>query len=365
MRYTIGAGTYFGIPVKIHFTFPLVLMAFGLEAWVNGTWLDGLRAVTMIVAVFVCVVLHEYGHSLQVKRYGIKVHDIVLLPIGGMARAERIPEKPWQEIVVAISGPIVNFVLAALFFTILWISGSSYSIGSSFLADMLAINIVLGLFNLIPAFPMDGGRILRGLLAIRFPYLRATRYARAVGQVIALVFVVIGFLNSAFLMLPVIAVFIFFGAISEENLIRTRTVLDGKFVRDFVRHTLIFRDAETIATVAETSAGHASVVVTDDAGTAFGVVSGVDLMLAVGDGRGGNPISTIVRHNFPVLNADMPATQAYYFLKAEKRRLAGVVDDGRLVGLLHFDQFDEGARRPVDSASRRDAPRRSPDDHNA
>lgn len=348
MRYTIPAGTYFGIPVRIHFTFPLVLVAFGGEAWLRGTWQDGARAVVTIAAVFVCVVLHEFGHSLQVKRYGINVRDIILLPIGGMARAERIPERPWQEIVVAISGPLVNFVLVGVFAGILWLTGTPLLVGENIISDLLAINIVLGTFNLIPAFPMDGGRILRGLLAIRLPYLRATRYARAVGQVIALGFVVIGFVYSSFLMLPVIAVFIFFGAMSEENLIRTRLTLDGRSVRDFADTTDVFVAADTVDTVIAAAPGR-TVAVTDEARATIAVATGLDVALAAADGRGEHPVSTIARRDIPVLRADMPATQAYYFLKSERRDVAGVVDEGRFVGLLHFDRFDDDAAGADDS----------------
>lgn len=357
MRYTIGAGRYFGIPVRIHFTFPLILILFGAEAWINGTLLDGLRAVLTIAAVFVCVVLHEFGHSLQVMRYGIHVRDIVLLPIGGMARAERIPDNPWQEIVVAISGPLVNFALAAVFFAILWIANGPFALGESILGDLLAINLVLGVFNLVPAFPMDGGRIFRGLLATRLPYLRATRYARAVGQVIALVFVVVGFLDSTFLMLPVIAVFIFFGAMSEENLIRTRLALDDRRVRDFVDPGLVFNMSETIDDVAAAVEGRASAVaVVDDARSMIGIVAGADLVLTAGSGRGHQPVSTLARFDSPVLGADTPATQAYYFLKTEGKPVAGVVDGGRFIGLVHFERLESETRNPSGGASFRDAP---------
>jgi Zn-dependent protease len=341
MRYTFGAGSYFGIPVKIHFTFPLILIAFGLEAWLRGTWYDGLRAVVLIMAVFVCVVLHEFGHSLQVKRYGIRVRDIVLLPIGGMARAERIPENPWQEIVVAISGPLVNFALASLFYAVIWLDRGTIALGESFVSDLLVINLVLGTFNLVPAFPMDGGRILRGLLAMRFPYLQATRYARSVGQVIALGFVVIGFIDSAFLMLPVIAIFIFFGAISEENLIRTRVALEGKVVGDFLVRRTAHRSDESIATVAGEAVGHDAVIpVMDASRTHIAVVTPGDLTAAVADGRGDQPVASVARSDFPVLSAHMPATQAYYFLKAERQPFAAVVDGSRFAGLVHLSHLD-------------------------
>jgi Zn-dependent protease len=222
MRYTLHAGSYFGIPVRIHFTFPLILILFGAQAWSEGGLPAAVRAVVLILAVFICVILHEFGHSLQVKRFGIRVRDIVLLPIGGMARADRIPEKPWQEIVVAISGPAINFILAAVLYLVMEIRGRPPDIESDFVTNLLVINLFLGIFNLIPAYPMDGGRILRGLLALKFPYLRATRYAKNTGQLIAQFFVVAGFVDSTFIMLPVIAVFIYLGAINEERAIRLR-----------------------------------------------------------------------------------------------------------------------------------------------
>jgi Zn-dependent protease len=222
MKNTVRFASFFGIPVRIHFTFPLILLIFGLEAGVSDGWAEGLRTVALVLAVFVCVVLHELGHSLQARRYGIVVRDIILLPIGGVARAEKIPDNPKQEIIVAICGPLVNFALVAIFSIVLLIRGGSLDFENDFILNLLAINLALGTFNLIPAFPMDGGRILRGMLATKMDYLRATRYAKNVGQVIALLFVVIGFMDSHFMMLPLIAVFVFFGAISEEKMVRAR-----------------------------------------------------------------------------------------------------------------------------------------------
>jgi len=222
MRYTVAAGAYFGIPVRIHWTFPLVLAALGVQARLAGTWGDAARAVGLVAAVFVCVVLHELGHALAARRFGIAVRDIVLLPIGGMARAERIPEDPREEIVMALAGPAVNFVLAALLMAVIALTGLRATIGENVLADLLVINLVLGVFNLTPAYPMDGGRVLRGILALRLPYERATAIARATGQTIAQGFVLIGFVDLSFAVLPLIAVFIFVGAEREERMIRAR-----------------------------------------------------------------------------------------------------------------------------------------------
>ena len=222
MKYTFRLASYFGIPVRIHVTFPLVLAAAGIEGWLVGGLGDAFRGVLLVLIVFVCVVLHEFGHSLQARRFGVRVRDIVLLPIGGVARAERLPEKPWQEIVVAISGPLVNFVLAGLVVLVIWVRGERLELNDRFLTNLLIINLVLGLFNLIPAFPMDGGRILRGLLSTTLPYPAATRLAKNIGQIIALAFAVLGFLNTRFVVLPLIAVAIFYGAITEEKLVRAQ-----------------------------------------------------------------------------------------------------------------------------------------------
>jgi len=341
MRYTMPAGTYFGIPVLIHFTFPLILIAFGAEAWVNGTWVDAVRAVGLIAAIFICVVLHEFGHALQVKRYGIAVRDIVLLPIGGMARAERIPEDPRQEIIVAISGPLVNFALAAILFGLLWINGTAIEEGG-FVASLLLINLVLGTFNLVPAFPMDGGRILRGLLAMRMDYLRATRVARAVGQVIAIGFVVIAFLDSAFLMLPLIAAFIFFGAMNEEHMIRVRHMLEEKVVSDFVDpDTPVFNTADTAGEVLPRLPHPAPVAIPilDSGGTLRGAVKTRAISEAVRKGAGHIPVGQLADVNFPLLRPDTPAVEAYYSLKLAKSPYAMVGDIENFLGIVCFERF--------------------------
>jgi len=293
MRYTLYAGSYFGIPIRIHFTFPLILIVFGVEAWMSGGWSAVPHALLLTLSVFVCVVLHEFGHSLQVRRYGIRVRDVVLLPIGGMARVERIPEVPRQEIIVAISGPLVNFVLAAGIFGLMILLDKPIGPEPDYLTSLFAINLLLGTFNLIPAYPMDGGRILRGLLAFKLPYLRATRFATIVGQLIALVFVVLGFRYREFMMLPIIAVFIFVGAMTEENAIRARFLLGGKLIRDFVDpHPPLGPDEAPAA-----------------------------------------------RTGMPVVDADTPALQVYYALLTQKKNTAIVVEGGGIIGTVDLNRL--------------------------
>jgi Zn-dependent protease len=342
MRYTFRFGAFFGIPLKIHITFPLILVLFGLEAGLRGGWSDALWAVMLVLAVFACVVLHELGHSLQVRRYGIEVRDIVLLPIGGMARAQSIPENPWQEIVVAISGPLVNFSLAALLLPYIIIRGSSLDFESDFVANLFSINIVLGTFNLIPAFPMDGGRILRGILAVKMDYLRATHHAKNVGQAIAILFAVVGFVYTNFIMLPLIAVVVFFGAMSEENMVRTKVNLRGKAVRDFLRGDVpIFHMDDTLASVTPYM-GDPSVTafpVSDLERRIPGAVSKKDVieLLRSRDGMrvdAGIKLGELMRTDFPLVEGSTPAIQVYYYLKSENAAVAGVVENGAFSGLV-------------------------------
>jgi hypothetical protein len=212
---------------------------------------------------------------------------------GGMARADRIPEVPRQEIVVAISGPLVNFALAAVILVVMLVLGMPIGPEPDYLTSLFAINLVLGTFNLIPAYPMDGGRILRGLLAYKLNYLRATRYATVVGQLIALGFVVIGFRHHQLMMLPVIGVFVFVGAMTEENAIRARYILGGRPIRDFV-------DPEPSP-------------LSD---------------LAPADSAG-----------LPVIDAETPALQVYYALLSRKQNEAIVVDNGGVIGTVNLDRL--------------------------
>src|ERR671917_1279872 len=187
-----------GIDVKVHWTFIFLLAFAAFIGFRNAAEFGGNSAVGIVVtiavilALFLCVVLHEFGHSLVAQRLGINVTDITLLPIGGLARLKRLPDKPMDEVKIAIAGPLVNFVLAPLFLGVALSLGTDLSgvsgglvgvdsLGGAF-ALLALLNLVLAVFNLIPAFPMDGGRVLRGLLASRLGPVRATDISSGVGQ---------------------------------------------------------------------------------------------------------------------------------------------------------------------------------------
>jgi len=218
MRWSIRLGRFFDVPVYIHLTFILLLGVIGLLNLFQAGLSAAIGGVIMITSVFACVLLHEFGHILAARRYGIPTADVTLLPIGGVARLARMPSKPSQELVVALAGPAVNVAIAAVLWPLIVISGSP------FLAQLLAINVVLAIFNMLPAFPMDGGRVLRALLASRLNYVRATDIAASIGKGLAVVLGFGGIFGLPFLgtnpMLLLIAWFVWSGATREAQMVR-------------------------------------------------------------------------------------------------------------------------------------------------
>ena len=236
MGRSISLGRLAGIQLKIHWSFSLVI------AWVLFTTLlagssltTALVTLAFVLVIFGCVVLHELGHALAARAFGINTKDITLLPIGGVARLERIPRNPLQELVVALAGPAVNVVIAGVLFLILWpllglgmFSGASLAEGG-FLPQLMLVNVALVVFNMIPAFPMDGGRVLRAILALFVNYGQATNVASAVGQLCAIGIGLLGFTNP---FLFIIAIFVFFGARAEAAHVAAREEVGNSLVRD-------------------------------------------------------------------------------------------------------------------------------------
>ena len=223
-------GRIFGIDVYAHFTFLLLLGWVALTHYLTRhEWVDALSGLLFIVTLFGIVVLHELGHALAARRFGIRTRDITLLPIGGVARLERMPDEPRQELLVALAGPAVNVALAVALLGVIQLGaglaapGKVVWGGGRFLDQLLWVNVFLAAFNLLPAFPMDGGRVLRALLAMRMDYVRATRIAASIGQTIALVFGYWGLFGNPFLLL--IALFVWVGAAQEANMVRLRSAL--------------------------------------------------------------------------------------------------------------------------------------------
>lgn len=238
MKWSWKIGKFSGIDLKVHATFAIIIVWVIYKHLING---DDLKTIVetlfFVLTMFSCVILHEFGHALTAKKFGIKTLDIILLPIGGVARLERMPDDPKQELWVALAGPAVNVVIAFVIFLILFLLGSPTPIvnldmiSDSFLAKLMVLNIILVVFNMLPAFPMDGGRVLRALLALRMNYSKSTNIASKIGKSMALLFGLIGiYISHPFLV--VIAVFVWFGANQEEKLVKMKYSRDSYNVYD-------------------------------------------------------------------------------------------------------------------------------------
>ena len=220
MKWSINAGRLFGIKFRIHATFFLLLLYVFLSDIKEGFGQAGL-SVLFVCAIFACVVIHELSHSLVARRFGREPKSITLLPIGGVAAIDMMPTKPSQEIAISIVGPATNIVIAI---ALALVGGSSMAAvlhtsnpttSQIFITNLIVANIVLAVFNLVPALPMDGGRVFRSILALKFGFLRATLWAVTIGKVIALLFIVLGFFYDPWLAL--IGFFIYAGANSEKR----------------------------------------------------------------------------------------------------------------------------------------------------
>ncbi len=237
MKWSIELGRILGIRFRIHLTFLVLVGLFGLAGLTTGGLAAGLSAMLFICAVFLCVTVHELAHSVVASSMGIPVDSITLLPIGGVAVMRGTPEEPLQEILISVVGPAASITIFAVMalplgvgFDEIWPLNPFTTDVRTFLVSLCSVNLVLGLFNLIPAFPMDGGRMLRGLLNLAIGFERATRIATLIGQIFAVGLIVLGGFFFGHLWLMLIGFFIFLGASAEKRGIRIRSILKGVHV---------------------------------------------------------------------------------------------------------------------------------------
>lgn len=341
-------GRMLGVDVYVHFTFLLLLGFIGVAHGLAGRSVDAaLTGVLFFAGIFLCVLLHEFGHALAARRYGIKTKDITLLPIGGLARLARIPEKPLQELVVALAGPAVNVVIAAGLAVGLWLGGywqtlSSLSLtGGNLFERLLLANVFLVGFNLIPAFPMDGGRVLRSLLAMRFGAVRATRVAAAIGKGIAVVFGFVGLFSNPMLLL--IALFVWIGASQEAAAVEMKSAFDGVPVRE-----AMLTQFETLSP--QTTLGDASQILLAgsqqdfpvvERGQVVGLLTRERLFEALRDRGESQVVAEVMERSFQVARPDDLLDVVMGQSQPERPAAIPVLHNGRIAGLLTPDNIGE------------------------
>ncbi len=329
-----------GIDVRVHATFFLLLAWFGVVYYAEGGSAALFAGLSFIILLFVCVILHEFGHALAARAYGINTPDITLLPIGGIARLERMPDKPWQELVVALAGPAVNVVIAfALYVVIgrlfhLGDLGEVTDGGGNLLTRLLFINIVLVVFNLLPAFPMDGGRVLRALLAMRLKHARATQIAALVGQGVAVLFGLFGlFGGNPFLLF--IAVFVFFGARAEASFAACKEHAEETRVASIMRPMgPVLAPGMSVAEASGLAmSGHGGVLPVTDASLRLLAVVPVAALANALRWDPAAKIDPLVRHDFGVMKSDASLVEAVAAVRASAQDTFPVVNaTGQLVG---------------------------------
>lgn len=349
MRWSFSIGRVRGTAIRVHGTFLLLVAVAGNRGFqVNGAS-GALEAIAVLLALFACVLLHEFGHVAAARRYGVRTPEILLLPIGGVAQLERMPDEPKQELVIALAGPAVTAGLAAAAFGARWLVGAEEAVGPSdqllprVLDELWRVNVGLLLFNLIPAFPMDGGRVLRSLLALRLGLARGTRIAAIVGQGLAVLLGAYALTNGR-LLLGVVAVFVFLAAGSEAHAVRERTMLDRVTTGMHMLRGVVtmpaygtIHDAIGLLAGAET---RAVVVVDEDAGL-LGLLTRDDIVRALHDGDVTQPVIGAMQIGLPRIGSDVPLATAIAVMRASKLGIVPVLDaDGRPVGLLPLAAFD-------------------------
>jgi Zn-dependent protease len=336
-----------GIQLRIHITFLLLIawLAFGYYA--QGGSAVAASRVIFVLLLFLCVVLHEFGHAFAAKAFGINTPDITLLPIGGVARLERMPEEPVQELIIAVAGPLVNVVIALGLF----VAGGAQGLlnrstveGGGLIAQLLTINIMLVLFNLLPAFPMDGGRVLRALLATRLSYARATQVAATVGQGFAFVFGFLGLFGpNPFLLF--IALFVYIGASQEAALAQMKDVsrrfpVSSAMVREFRTLTENASLQEAVDALLATSQHDFPVV--DETGSVAGLLTRHDLIAALRKNDPTLAVGDVMRRDIPTVTTGTRFEDAFRIMQECNCPAVPVLDSmKRLVGLLTPENVTE------------------------
>lgn len=354
MKWSWKLGQVAGIGIFVHWTF-LLLIAYLVYVFISqGSNLRGvLDGVGFVLAIFGCVVLHELGHALMARRFGVHTRDITLLPIGGVARLERMPEKPWQELFVALAGPAVNVLIAAVLFAVIvaWIGVSQFwdlagGVDSlfrhgSFLLWLLAANVVLVIFNLVPAFPMDGGRVLRALLATQLDYVRATQIAASIGQTLAIIFGILGLFVQPWWLF--IALFVYLGADAEAHMVRVRSVMRGVPTRAaMVTRFRTFSPLEPLSSaMRELLAGQQQdfPVIEDD--RIVGMLTRTDLLAAIAEGKQDVAIGQVMRSDVRTVDEGEMLDSTFQRMREGGRSTLPVLREGRLVGIVTLENVGE------------------------
>jgi stage IV sporulation protein FB len=349
MSWSLNIGKVAGTVVRIHLTFLLFLAWIFAASYASGGIATAWDSLAFMVLLFLCVLLHEFGHIFTARAFGVPTPYVTLLPIGGVAQLERIPEEPWEEFLIAIAGPLVNVVIAAV---LVYGFGANLHASAAAAVDNLkiplvdrlaAVNLFLALFNMIPAFPMDGGRVLRALLASRLGYVRATEIAAMIGQFVAFALGFIGLMANPILIF--IAIFVYLAASSEAHMVALRAASRGvpvsyAMMTQFATLPPEAHIDEAVQTLLQTSQGEFPVV--DGAGKPVGVLGRADLIRTIKTHGPDVRVADAMVAEMPTISHRATLEQAFKLLQQKSAQAVGITDaGGKLVGFVTSETIAE------------------------
>ena len=337
-KWSLPLGKIFGIEIKIHFTFFLFFIFLTLSGIKDLGIKKGISSAFLILSVFICVLLHEISHSLVGIKYGGKVKNIILLPIGGIAQMEKIPTNPFSELKMAIAGPLTNFILAGILYLIFYpkvVFGKE-----DFVSQLTTVNVILGTFNLLPAFPMDGGRILRGLLGIKKGYYFATKIAIKVGKIFSIGLILFGLYFHLWLVF--IGLFVFIGAISEENIFKAHFALFGLkasqiMVEDFKR----IPPENSLLSLFNMSIKSSYEVFVIEKETIYGIIKKKDIPSFLDKFPLNSTVYEICNKNFIVVSPETEVDKFLSHILIGKISWVAVVENGYLKGVIYPESISD------------------------
>jgi stage IV sporulation protein FB len=349
MRWSVGIGSIAGTTIRIHITFLMFLAWIFAASWATDGSAAAISMLAFVLAVFACVVAHEFGHIFTARAFGIATPDVTLLPIGGVARLESIPEAPRAEFLIAIAGPLVNVAIALLLVALAGADINTERLVSveqaavPFASRLASVNMFIAVFNLIPAFPMDGGRVLRALLGIRLGHVRATEIAATVGQWVAFILGFIGLFSNPLLIF--IAIFVYLAAASEAQLVTLRSMsrevpVRAAMMTQFATLTPDEHIDAAVETLLRTSQNEFPVV--DGAGKLTGLLGRTELIAALKQLGPGGRVADAMTADIPTVNHRGCLDEAFKVLQEKSSPAVGIIDgEGRLVGLVTPETIGE------------------------
>lgn len=351
MNRSLTIGTYAGIPVRIHWTFSLLIVFIAYTSVTEGlSFQRSILFSAYILVMFLCVVLHEFGHALAARRYGVKTKDIILSPIGGIARLEKLPEKPLQELIIALAGPAVNIVIALLVGAGLLIFTSRGLIPAydditqirgmaDFLRNVVILNLVLFVFNLLPAFPMDGGRVLRSLLALKLGRIRATKIASLIGRIMALGFIAFAVMEDQ-IGLALIGVFIFTSAGAESRYTQTYSVLEEYLAKDIMKTDfprIHLSDSFSVCYELQRRNIASNFLVFDSLGYISGTIPELFLQEAKKRGLNDEPVTSLMSSVILYADENTNAKDIFQMMQDKGSAIVAIGEPGDITGVIDRD----------------------------